>query len=48
MIMLEEKLQKHIDLLMKRYPVLETCKEEIIGGYEWWKTSYSRKWRFCC
>ena len=40
MIMLEEKLQKHIDLLMKRYPVLETCKEEIIGGYELMETCY--------
>ena len=34
------KLQKHIDLLMKRYPVLETCKEEIIGGYELMETCY--------
>lgn len=40
MIMLEEKLQKHIDLLMKRYPVLEACKEEIIGGYELMETCY--------
>ena len=40
MIMLEEKLQKDIDLLMKRYPVLETCKEEIIGGYELMETCY--------
>ena len=24
--MLEKKLQKHIDLLMKRYPVLEATK----------------------
>lgn len=38
--MLEEKLQKHIDLLMKRYPVLEACKEEIIGGYELMETCY--------
>jgi D-sedoheptulose 7-phosphate isomerase len=38
--MLEEKLQKHIDLLMKRYPVLETCKKEIIGGYELMETCY--------
>ena len=38
--MLEEKLQKHIDLLMKRYPVLETCKEEIIGGYELMEACY--------
>ena len=40
MIMLEEKLQKHIDLLVKRYPVLETCKEEIIGGYELMEACY--------
>ena len=40
MIMLEEKLQKHIDLLMKRYPVLESCKEEIIGGYELMEACY--------
>lgn len=40
MIMLEEKLQKHIDLLMKRYPVLETCKEEIICGYELMEACY--------
>lgn len=40
MIMLEEKLQKHIDLLMKRYPVLEACKEEIIGGYELMEECY--------
>ena len=38
--MLEKKLQKHIDLLMKRYPVLEACKEEIIGGYELMETCY--------
>ena len=25
---------------MKRYPVLETCKEEIIGGYELMETCY--------
>lgn len=30
---LEEKLQKHIDLLIKRYPELECCKEEIIKAY---------------
>lgn len=38
--MLEKKLQKHIDLLMKRYPVLEACKEEIIGGYELMEERY--------
>lgn len=30
---LDERLTKHIDLLMKRYPVLEVVKEDIIGGY---------------
>lgn len=30
---LGERLTKHIDLLMKRYPVLEVVKEDIIGGY---------------
>lgn len=38
--MLEKKLQKYIDLLMKRYPVLEACKEEIIGGYELMEECY--------
>ena len=31
--MLEKRLEKHIDLLIKRYPVLEKCKEDIIEGY---------------
>ena len=30
---LEPRLQKHIDLLMERYPVLETVKREIIDAY---------------
>lgn len=30
---LDERLTKHIDLLIKRYPVLEVVKEDIIGGY---------------
>ena len=32
--MLEKRLEKHIDLLIERYPVLEACKEDIISGYE--------------
>lgn len=32
--MLKKRLQKHIDLLIERYPVLETCKEDIVAGYE--------------
>lgn len=31
--MLAEKLNKHIDLLIKRYPTLETIKQDIIDGY---------------
>lgn len=30
---LEEKLQKHVDLLIKRYPVLEPIKQSIIDAY---------------
>jgi D-sedoheptulose 7-phosphate isomerase len=30
---LEERLEKHIDLLVKRYPVLEVVKEDIVNGY---------------
>ena len=30
---LEARLQKHIDLLMERYPALEVCKQDIIDAY---------------
>lgn len=30
---LEKKLEKHIDLLMQRYPELEQCRQDIIDGY---------------
>lgn len=30
---LEKRLEKHIDLLMQRYPVLESCRQDIIDGY---------------
>lgn len=33
MRMLDEKLQKHIDLLVSRYPVLENIKNDIINTY---------------
>ena len=33
MSQLEERLYKHIDLLVSRYPVLETVKNDIINGY---------------
>lgn len=33
MRILEKRLEKHIDLLMQRYPVLESCRQDIIDGY---------------
>ena len=30
---LEQRLQKHIDKLLKRYPVLESCREDITNAY---------------
>ena len=30
---LDERLQKHIDLLVKRYPILDTVKQNIIDAY---------------
>ena len=32
-IKLEKKLESHIDLLIKRYPQLEICKDDIINAY---------------
>ena len=30
---LEKRLEKHVDLLIQRYPVLESCRQDIIDGY---------------
>ena len=30
---LEPRLEKHIDLLIERYPILEECREDLIKGY---------------
>lgn len=30
---LEQRLKKHVDLLIKRYPVLESCLPEIVHAY---------------
>ena len=38
--MLESKLQKHIDLLMKRYPELKNVEQDIINGYLIMQESY--------
>lgn len=31
---MEQKLVRHIDLLIDRYPVLEACKDDIVAAYE--------------
>ena len=31
--MLEERIQKHIDLLVERYPVLKSCVGDIEKAY---------------
>ncbi len=38
--MLEQRLNKHIDLLIERYPVLEVCRQEIIDAYLIMEDSY--------
>jgi D-sedoheptulose 7-phosphate isomerase len=30
---LEPRLEKHIDLLIERYPVLEVCRRDLIDAY---------------
>ncbi len=35
-----QKLNKHIDLLIERYPQLSSCKESIIKAYEILEESY--------
>lgn len=40
---LESKLQKHIDLLIERYPMLECCKSEIIDAYFILEETYKNK-----
>lgn len=39
---LEQRLEKHIDLLLQRYPVLETCKQDIINGYLVMEEAYEK------
>ena len=33
-MLMKKSLQHHIDLLIKRYPILEECKESIIKSYD--------------
>lgn len=38
---MEERLQKHLDLLIERYPILELCKESIAKAYDIMEEAYS-------
>lgn len=38
---MEQKLNKHIDLLIERYPVLEDCRKSIIDAYQVMEDCYS-------
>lgn len=40
MRVLEKRLEKHIDLLIERYPVLSECREELIKAYLIMEESY--------
>lgn len=37
---MEEKLNRHIDLLIRRYPILEACMEDMIAAYKIMENSY--------
>lgn len=39
---LENRLMKHIDLLIERYPSLEPVKQELIDAYLLMEESYSK------
>ena len=39
---MESKLMKHIDLLLKRYPVLEPIKQDLIDAYLIMEESYAK------
>lgn len=39
---MEKKLEKHIDVLLKRYPVLEVCKGSIVDSYDIMESCYER------
>lgn len=39
---MEQKLQKHVDLLIERYPALSVCKESIKAAYDYLQDSYDK------
>lgn len=38
---MEQKLNKHVDLLVSRYPVLDDCRQSIIDAYQVMEDCYS-------
>ncbi len=40
--MLEERLKKHVALLMERYPELEMCRNDIVNAYLLMEATYER------
>ena len=38
-----EKIMRHVDLLIERYPILEVCKEDIIKAYRCLEESYDKE-----
>lgn len=43
MKLLELRLQKHIELLIERYPILEVCKKDIISAYFTMEECYEKE-----
>lgn len=39
---MEERLLRHIDLLIARYPVLEVCREDVVKAYLIMEESYNK------
>ena len=38
---MDDKLVKHVDILIERYPVLKSCKDDIVNAYNILEQSYS-------
>ena len=43
MNILEQRLEKHIELLVSRYPQLENCKQDIVDAYLIMENCYLKK-----
>ena len=38
---MEQRLEKYVEMLIERYPILEACREDIITAYEIMEESYT-------